>query len=62
MSDWETPCPKREDRKHCVHWYDGEPCCDCEPEAARRARRTPEEQAAEIAEQRAMNDSIFGAR
>ena len=25
----ETPCLAREDRTHCVHWYDGEPCCSC---------------------------------
>lgn len=27
--DEETPCPKREDEIHCVHWWEGEPCCDC---------------------------------
>lgn len=27
--EWETPCPKREDEIHCVHWYDGEACCGC---------------------------------
>lgn len=27
--EWETPCPKREDKIHCVHWYDAEPCCNC---------------------------------
>lgn len=21
--DWETPCPKREDKIHCTCWYDG---------------------------------------
>jgi len=26
---WETPCPKREDQKHCECWYDGRPCCSC---------------------------------
>lgn len=25
----ETPCPARGDKKHCVHWYDGEMCCGC---------------------------------
>lgn len=26
----ETPCPKREDGTHCVHWWDGDhPCCAC---------------------------------
>lgn len=26
----ESACPKREDRLHCVHWYDdAEPCCAC---------------------------------
>ena len=25
----ETPCPKREDKQHCVCWYDGELCCAC---------------------------------
>jgi hypothetical protein len=25
----ETPCPARDDRTHCVHWYDGDPCCGC---------------------------------
>ena len=35
--DWETPCPKSPDDKHCVHWYDAEgPCCYCkdDPECA----------------------------
>ena len=27
--DWETPCPKRDDKIHCPCWYDGEACCDC---------------------------------
>ena len=27
--NWETECPKRKDKIHCVHWYDGEACCDC---------------------------------
>lgn len=27
--DWETPCPKRADRIHCEHWYDGDACCAC---------------------------------
>lgn len=28
--DEETPCPKREDGTHCVHWWDGDaPCCAC---------------------------------
>ena len=22
-------CPKSEDKQHCIHWYDGEPCCRC---------------------------------
>jgi hypothetical protein len=27
---WETPCPSREDGKHCEHWYDDTgPCCGC---------------------------------
>jgi hypothetical protein len=26
---WETPCPKRKDKKHCDCWYDGETCCAC---------------------------------
>jgi hypothetical protein len=26
---WETPCPAREDRRHCTHWYDGGPCHSC---------------------------------
>ncbi len=26
----ETPCLKREDKTHCVHWYDGDrACCAC---------------------------------
>ena len=25
----ETPCPKREDKMHCVCWYDGKECCAC---------------------------------
>lgn len=25
----ETPCPKREDKTHCVCWYECEPCCAC---------------------------------
>lgn len=29
QDDWETPCRDRHDQKHCVHWYDGEPCCAC---------------------------------
>jgi hypothetical protein len=28
-NDWETECPKREDRQHCNCWYDGEACCAC---------------------------------
>ena len=28
--DWETPCPKRDDKIHCNCWYDSEPCCACE--------------------------------
>jgi len=28
-TDWETPCPKREDKRHCNCWYDGEACCAC---------------------------------
>lgn len=27
--EWETPCPKTEDGKHCQHWYDGTRCCAC---------------------------------
>ena len=27
--EWETPCPKREDKVHCDCWYDGEMCCAC---------------------------------
>lgn len=27
--EWETPCPKREDKIHCECWYDGNPCCGC---------------------------------
>ena len=27
--DWETPCPTREDKMHCDHWYDGDKCCSC---------------------------------
>ncbi len=26
---WETPCPKRSDKKHCNCWYDDEQCCAC---------------------------------
>lgn len=23
-------CPKRKDKTHCIHWWDGEePCCNC---------------------------------
>lgn len=23
-------CPKRKDKTHCVHWWDGDkPCCAC---------------------------------
>lgn len=22
-------CPKREDKTHCEHWWDGQPCCSC---------------------------------
>lgn len=28
-TDWETPCPKREDSQHCDCWYDGEACHAC---------------------------------
>ena len=28
-SDWETECPKREDKTHCNCWYDGLACCAC---------------------------------
>lgn len=31
--EWETPCPKREDKYHCNCWYDGEPCCACGDDA-----------------------------
>ena len=31
---WETACPTMEDGKHCVHWYDGGPCCSCGDAAA----------------------------
>lgn len=27
--DEETPCPKMDDGKHCIHWYDGAACCAC---------------------------------
>lgn len=27
--NWETPCPKREDKTHCTCWYDGGACCSC---------------------------------
>lgn len=27
--DPETPCPNREDSRHCIHWFDDEPCCAC---------------------------------
>jgi len=27
--DWETECPKREDKQHCNCWYDGDACCAC---------------------------------
>ena len=29
MSDWETECPKSDDKIHCNHWYDGGKCCSC---------------------------------
>jgi hypothetical protein len=61
-NEWETECPARSDRKHCEHWYDGEPCCDCQPEAARQAKRTPAEVTQELADQRAMTRSILGGR
>ncbi len=25
----ETECPDRRDNRHCVCWYDNEPCCAC---------------------------------
>lgn len=25
----EQTCPNREDDMHCIHWWDGEPCCAC---------------------------------
>jgi hypothetical protein len=25
----EGACSAREDGVHCVHWWDGEPCCSC---------------------------------
>lgn len=28
-TEWETPCPKRDDKQHCNCWYDGEACCAC---------------------------------
>lgn len=28
-ANWETPCPKREDGRHCDCWYDGQACCAC---------------------------------
>jgi len=27
--DQETPCPVREDKIHCVCWWEGEACCGC---------------------------------
>ena len=27
--DWETECPKRDDKQHCNCWYDGKACCAC---------------------------------
>ena len=27
--DWETECPKSDDKQHCNCWYDGKPCCRC---------------------------------
>jgi hypothetical protein len=32
-SDWEMPCPQRQDKKHCECWYDGRPCCSCGDES-----------------------------
>ena len=29
VQDWETPCPKRDDKTHCTCWYDGGKCCSC---------------------------------
>ena len=29
QDEWETPCPGRDDKIHCDHWYDGESCCGC---------------------------------
>lgn len=40
----ETPCPKRKDGTHCVHWWDGDqPCCACgagtvEPESSEEGK------------------------
>ena len=27
--NWETECPKSDDKQHCNHWYDGKQCCRC---------------------------------
>lgn len=27
--NWETECPRSDDRQHCNCWYDGKPCCRC---------------------------------
>lgn len=35
--DEETPCPKREDGVHCVHWWDGAACCGCGAPASEEA-------------------------
>lgn len=30
LTTGETPCPKRDDKTHCVHWWDAKgPCCSC---------------------------------
>lgn len=34
-------CSKRDDLRHCPHWWDGEPCCDC------GARAMPEQERAD---------------
>jgi protein gp37 len=52
LNPWfgESECPAREDRTHCEHWWDDEPCCSCGlngldwviagPETGPRARPT----------------------
>ena len=37
----ETPCPVRDDKQHCEHWYDESHCCACSDGSGRAAKVRP---------------------